>query len=101
MKFHIDKNGKPLFQTSSKAWYTALDKVGLKGKFRWHDLRHVFAANHILKKTPEKMIMQLGGWKTSAMIDRYVHLEGRELDSFAEEASSNIVALRPRKKRTA
>lgn len=89
--------GKPLAQSSSKGWYTALEKVGLKGQFRWHDLRHVFAANLVLQKTPKSVIKQLGSWKSDSMIDNYAHLEGQALGDFVEAASSNIVSFRSKK----
>jgi len=40
---HVDYvftyQGKPVERTSTKAWYSALERTGIEN-FRWHDLRH-------------------------------------------------------------
>ncbi len=50
----------------------ARKKVGLSG-FRFHDLRHTWCSRMCELGVDEATIMQIGGWKTRSMIDRYAH----------------------------
>ena len=59
--------------TSIKTTFTkALKRVGLKG-FRLHDLRHTWCSRMCELGIDEATIMELGGWKTRSMINRYAH----------------------------
>lgn len=87
------ETGKPIFKCSNKRWYAALEKVGLKGEFKWHHLRHLFASNHISNGTPESVIQRLGGWVTPSMVKRYAHTDGRNYKGFAESAATNLTQL--------
>jgi integrase len=62
--------GVPVVQVSTKAWYAALDRAGIKD-FRWHDLRHCWASWHVQKGTPLNVLQELGGWHSAEMVRRY------------------------------
>jgi integrase len=53
-------------------------------EFRWHDLRHTWATLHRQNGTPTHELQRLGGWKTTAMVERYAH---RGPDHLANAAS--------------
>ena len=65
--------GKPLGWANTKAWRNALQRAGIED-FRWHDLRHTWASWHRQSGTPTHELQQLGGWKSSVMVERYAHL---------------------------
>lgn len=67
--------GKPIKQANTKAWYAALEQVGIKD-FRWHDLRHTWATWHRQAGTPTHELQRLGGWRTASMVERYAHCGG-------------------------
>jgi integrase len=57
-----------------------------------HDLRRTAARNMIRAGVPEKQVLEIVGWKTRAMLDRYnitderdVHTAGEKLARFHEE----------------
>jgi integrase len=69
--FPNPKTGKPY--TSIKTTFTkAVKRVGLEG-FRFHDLRHTWCSRMCELGVDEATIMELGGWKTRSMINRYAH----------------------------
>jgi len=68
----------PVKQTSTKAWYKALERAGIKN-FRWHDLRHTWASWHVQSGTSLQELMELGGWASFEMVLRYAHMAGEHL----------------------
>jgi len=64
--------GKP-FRDISTAFHTALRKSGIEN-FRFHDLRHTFAAHLAMAGIPLLTIKELLGHKTIEMTMRYAHL---------------------------
>jgi integrase len=78
--------GKPVFQTSTKAWYRALERAGIED-FRWHDLRHTWASWHVQCGTSLQELMELGGWASYSMVLRYAHLASGQLSSAANRIS--------------
>ncbi len=42
--------------------------------FRFHDLRHCFASRLAQLEANDRTLMEAGGWKSPAMLKRYVHL---------------------------
>jgi integrase len=76
-------SGRPLYKASNRAWYQAVKKAGLKG-FRWHDLRHTWASWAVMNGVSLRELMELGGWKTFSMVQRYSHLSK---DHLAEAAN--------------
>ena len=66
-------DGNPIVQVNTKAWRNALQRAGILD-FRWHDLRHTFAAWHREAGTPTHELQRLGGGKTQSMVERYAHV---------------------------
>jgi integrase len=58
-KFVFTYHGKPVTQTSTKAWRLALSRAGIEN-FRWHDLRHTWASWHVQSGTPLHALQELG-----------------------------------------
>ena len=81
--------GNPITQVSTKAWYAALERAGIKD-FRWHDLRHTWASWHVQQGTPLHALQELGGWESVEMVRRYAHFSAEHLAPYADR----LVALR-------
>lgn len=79
--------GKPIANANTRAWRKALKRAGIED-FRWHDLRHTFCSWHRMRGTPTHELQQLGGWKTSAMVERYSHLSPDHLSNTAARLDS-------------
>ncbi len=75
--------GKPVFQTSTKAWYAALKRAGITN-FRWHDLRHTWSSWHVAAGTTLQELMSIGGWASYSMVLRYAHLSSEKLVDAAQ-----------------
>ena len=78
--------GKPVWQVNTKAWRKALKTVGIED-FRWHGLRHTWASWHVQAGTPLHVLQELGGWESTEMIQRYAHLDARQLAKHAANIS--------------
>lgn len=76
-------SGKPLVKASNRAWYKAVKKAKLTG-FRWHDLRHTWASWAAMSGVSLRELMELGGWKTLSMVQRYSHLAPDHLRAAAD-----------------
>jgi integrase len=61
--------GRPI-RNFRKAWAAAIRQAGLSPRVP-HDLRRTAARNLIRAGVPEKVVMQLVGWQTSRMLQRY------------------------------
>ena len=79
--------GKPLRQVNTKAWRSALEKVGIEN-FRWHDLRHTWASWHVQAGTPLHVLQELGGWECVEMVRKYAHLSTEHLADYVDRLSS-------------
>ena len=78
---------KPFKAANTKAWSLALKRAGIDN-FRWHDLRHTWATWQRQAGTPTHELQRLGGWKTSAMVERYAHLAPDHLAHAASRLNS-------------
>jgi integrase len=58
---------------AEKAFPEAIVTAGI-ADFRLHDLRHTFASRLVMAGVDLLTVMQLGGWKSLAMVQRYAHL---------------------------
>lgn len=78
----VGKSDSLVFDFSPINWKTfqaSLKRAGLPSSIRWHDLRHTFASLHAMAGTPMHVIQELGGWRSSSMLQRYAHLSQNHL----------------------
>jgi integrase len=61
--------------------------------FRLHDLRHSFASRLVMAGVDLLTVMQLGGWKSLAMVQRYGHLSPGHRQSAIERLVSRPVKV--------
>lgn len=88
--------GEPVYQVATKAWRKAVEKAGIERGFRFHDLRHTWASWHVQAGTPLTALMELGGWKSLEMVQRYAHFGAKHLADYAE----NVPTARAHRKGT-
>ncbi len=69
--FVSNRTGRP-FKDVKSGFKAALRSIGLGG-FRFHDLRHTWCSRMCELGVDEATIMEIGGWKTRSMINRYAH----------------------------
>lgn len=67
--FVFHRNGERIF-TFYKVWKRACKKAGLVGK-RMHDFRRTAARDLINAGVDRKLVREIVGWKSDAMLDRY------------------------------
>lgn len=75
--------GKRVADCNGKAFKDAVRSAGI-GDLRWHDLRHTWASWAVQSGVTLQEVMQLGGWKSLAIVMRYAHLAP---DHLAEAAA--------------
>tara|TARA_R110002012_G_scaffold12296_1_gene54976 strand:- start:270 stop:1283 length:1014 start_codon:yes stop_codon:yes gene_type:complete len=68
--------GKPMAKGSMcrGRWKTALAQAGLPPELVFHSCRHTFASWLLSEGTLPKELMDVGGWKSVASMDGYMHL---------------------------
>lgn len=71
-------------------WKRYTRRAGLPEGFRFHDIRHTFASWLAMDGTDRKTLQDMGGWKTAAMIDNYVHLPVDHLVKAAERLATRL-----------
>lgn len=76
-------NGSRIADCNTAAFQKAAARASL-AQLRWHDLRHTWASWAIQSGATLQQVMQLGGWKSLAMVMRYAHLSP---DHLAEAAA--------------
>ena len=85
--------GKPVRETTTRAWYEACKRAGIEEELTWHDLRHTWASWHVMGGTPLEVLRQLGGWADMTMVLRYAHLAPGYVAGYAE--NSALPATKP------
>lgn len=75
--------GKPVYQTSTRAFKAAAKRAGAP-ELRWHDLRHVWASRLAQEGTPILALQELGGWQSETMVRRYAHFSVEHLRSYVD-----------------
>jgi integrase len=89
-KSHVfSYRGEPITNVSTKAWWGALDRAGIKD-FRWHDLRHTFATWLREEGTATHDLQELGGWQSSVMVARYAHIAPASLQQAASRLDNRL-----------
>jgi integrase len=74
-----------------KAWRRAWQAAGLGG-ILFHDLRRSAARNAIRAGVPEQVTMDLGGWRTRAVLARYNVTSERDLADAIARVGSYVTA---------
>ncbi|MGH1441483.1 MAG: tyrosine-type recombinase/integrase [Cellvibrionaceae bacterium] len=69
--FPSDNGGR--LNNLKKSWATIMDKAGIVN-FRWHDMRHDFASQLVMKGVPLNTVRELCGHADSTTTQRYAHL---------------------------
>lgn len=70
--------------TFNKAWATACRAAGVPGRVL-HDFRRTAARNLLRAGVPERVAMQLVGWKSRQMLDRYHIVSAADLIAAAQK----------------
>jgi integrase len=83
-------HGEPL-GTFNKAWATACRAAGVPGRVL-HDFRRTAVRNLVRAGVPERVAMQMVGWKSRQMLDRYHIVSTADLI----EAAKKLDAVRSR-----
>ena len=78
-------NGKPIDDCNTQRFQDAVKAANL-APLRWHDLRHTFASWAVQNGVTLPELMQLGGWRSYSMVQKYAHLAPEHLAAAAEKA---------------
>lgn len=80
----------PVLPPCHHQWKRYVKRAGLPEGFRFHDIRHTFASWLAMDGTDRKTLQDMGGWKTAAMIDNYVHLPTDHLVKASERLAGRL-----------
>jgi integrase len=83
--------GGPDLRWAEKRFPAAASAAGIED-FRLHDLRHTFASRLVMAGVDLLTVMQLGGWKSLAMVQRYGHLSPGHRQSAIERLVARAAA---------
>jgi integrase len=86
-KYVFTYRGKPIFHTTTRAWYLACARAGIAPGFSFHGLRHTWASWHIMAGTPPEVLKEMGGWADLKMVMRYSHLAPGYVAGYADNVS--------------
>lgn len=81
--------GEPYADCNTAAFQKAVKRAKV-GPLRWHDLRHTWASWAVQSGVTLQELMELGGWKSYAMVLRYAHLAPDHLADAAEKVSVKV-----------
>lgn len=84
--FH--RSGKPIcdFRWSFRRAAAAIGRPGL----RPHDLRRSFARNGLRAGVPQRLVMQIGGWRTTSMFHRYAIVNEAQLEEALDQVGEYV-----------
>ncbi|MEM7559415.1 MAG: site-specific integrase [Planctomycetota bacterium] len=83
-EFVFAYKGRAPVTTIKTAWLRAVRDAGLDG-VRFHDLRHSWASRQVAKGIPLAVIAELGGWRSTEMLERrYSHLRRDDLAAYVD-----------------
>jgi len=83
------KTGQPLNPNSDyRAWKALVKRAGVRDA-RLHDARHTAATVLLVLGVPERTVMEVMGWSTTAMAARYQHVT----DPIRREVAARVGAL--------
>lgn len=78
--------GDPITRVSNHGWKSACKAAGLED-ITFHDLRRTWASWHLMNKTPMEVVVKLGGWANSAVVEKhYGHLSESHIKQYANNA---------------
>lgn len=77
-----DHLGRAPVGSLKTCWGKARIRAGIPD-FRFHDLRHTWAAWHTLGGTPPIILMELGAWSSLQMVVKYGHINPGHLADWA------------------
>jgi integrase len=80
-------DGEPIDDCNTAAFTKARERAGLPNTVNWHTLRHTFASWAFQNGVSLHELMQLGGWKSYAMVLRYGHLAADHLAQAADKVA--------------
>lgn len=90
---YADRDGKGGGQIKT-AWATMLKRAEI-ADFTPHDCRHTWATWHYRENRDLGALMELGGWKSAAMVMRYAHVNTSHLAGSVHRIWGNTGDHRP------
>lgn len=79
----INRRGRP-FRSIRTIFETARKRAGLGPDVTIHTTRHTFASRLVSLGVDLRSVMELGGWKSLRMVERYAHLSPHHLADAVE-----------------
>lgn len=76
---HPTSTTYPHIYPDYRIWQNCLKAAGIDTAFRWHDLRHTWASWMAMAGCQPAELMELGGWSSLKMVERYTHLSRAHL----------------------
>jgi integrase len=93
--FH--RHGRPIKNFPYELWHSACAKAEIAGRRRLHDFRRTAARSYRARGVPEGIVMQICGWKTRSMFDRYdIKNEDDLRDAAAQVGMVRVMGGKPR-----
>jgi len=74
----VFSNGGEKFKDVKRSWIGILDRANIK-EFRWHDMRHDFASQLVIRNVSIQKVSKLLGHRSIKTTQRYAHLNNKSL----------------------
>ncbi len=75
----LGRDGKRRPYTMDKMWRAAMERAGLKGSLRFHDLRHEAVSTPVEMGLSDTRVRAIAGHRSAQMTQRYAHLRTENL----------------------